>query len=378
MSSKTRHAEVAGAGIAGLAIATALAQRGWSVRVHERFPTVREVGAGIALGRNGVEALAALDALEETVADGQEISSWSITDQWGRTVQDELVAPRTLYSCRRESLQRALLHSAERHGVSVMTDTPVTGAYAGALISESGERFPADLVVGADGVGSRVRRSLEDQGLRVKRVDLKAGSLRFIIPRLPQDPVTTIPEWIAGNRRVGLLPLDAETIAMYMFCPPGDRSGRRLPLDLDTWIKSFPHLRSVFERLPTEGKWLPVLETRSSRWVHGNTVLLGDAAFSMAPNMGQGGSTALHVAITLADAVSGDLAVSSALPDWEKRLRDYVDYVQKWSGRYSHMVSQWPPIARKLRSSLFESLSRSKRLSSRFAGVETQTVKPVS
>lgn len=37
----TQHAEIAGAGIAGLAVATALAQRGWTVRVHERFPEVR-------------------------------------------------------------------------------------------------------------------------------------------------------------------------------------------------------------------------------------------------------------------------------------------------------------------------------------------------
>lgn len=374
MSSENRHAEVAGAGIAGLAVATALAQRGWDVTVHERFPTVREVGAGIALGRNGVEALAALGALEETIADGQEISSWSIGDEWGRTVQDEKVGAGMLYSCRRESLQRALLHAAERQGVNVVTDSPVTGVSNGRLLIEGGTSLPADLIVGADGVGSRVRRSLEEEGsIRVKRIDLKAGSLRFIIPRRPEDPVTTTPEWIVGNRRVGLLPLDDENIAMYMFCPPSDKRGRNLPLDKESWIASFPHLRSVFDRLPSEGTWLPVIETHCSRWTVGNTALLGDAAFSMAPNMGQGGSTALHVAITLADAVSGDAPVETALPEWESRLRDYVDYAQSWSGRYSHMVSQWPPIGRKIRSSVFARLSRSERLASRFAGVETRS-----
>ncbi len=102
-----RHAEISGAGIAGLAVATALAQHGWTVRVHERFPEVRELGAGIALGRNGVEALTALGALDEAVADGQAISRWTIMDQWGRTVQRGDIDGPYMYSATRKSLQRA-------------------------------------------------------------------------------------------------------------------------------------------------------------------------------------------------------------------------------------------------------------------------------
>ncbi|GAB3616718.1 NAD(P)/FAD-dependent oxidoreductase [Okibacterium endophyticum] len=370
MDSSKRHAEVAGAGIAGLAVAIALAQRGWTVTVHERFPSVREVGAGIALGRNAVEALAQLGAFEEAVADGQEIASWSIGDEWGNTLQDESVGERTMYSCRRESLQRALLRSALREGVAVVTGSGVVGVRDGDLVTEDGARHKADLIVGADGVGSRVRRSLQDVGIRTRRVDLKVASLRFMLPRIPGDPVDTMPEWISGNRRVGLLPFDDETIAMYMFCPPGDGRGRALPVDVASWTSSFPHLRAVFDRLPKEGTWLPVVETRNSTWTHDNAVLLGDAAFSMAPNMGQGGSTALHAAITLANAVSGERSVADALKRWESNERDYVDYVQTWSRRYSRMVSQWPPVGRRLRSLVFRGLSRSKRLAHRFAGIE--------
>jgi 2-methyl-3-hydroxypyridine 5-carboxylic acid dioxygenase len=47
----TRHAEIAGAGIAGLTAATVLAQRGWSVRVHEKGRELREIGAGIVQGQ---------------------------------------------------------------------------------------------------------------------------------------------------------------------------------------------------------------------------------------------------------------------------------------------------------------------------------------
>ena len=52
-----RRAEVAGAGFAGLTVSTALAQRGWSVRLHEQNDTVRDFGAGIVMWRNAMLAL---------------------------------------------------------------------------------------------------------------------------------------------------------------------------------------------------------------------------------------------------------------------------------------------------------------------------------
>lgn len=374
--STPRHAEVAGAGIAGLAVATALAQRGWTVRVHERYPAVREVGAGIALGKNGVDALRELGALDEAVGDGQRISSWTVGDQWGGTLQEEKVAV-DLYSARRESLQRSLLTTARAAGVEILTGSAVSGADSGALLTERGERFPADLVVGADGVGSRVRQS-QQAAYGSRRVDLKVASLRFIIDRVDSDPVHEQPEWLSGNRRVGLLPLAGGKIAMYMFCPPGDTRGRALPIDTASWTASFPHLRSVFERLPAEGTWLHVRETRTRRWVSGSTVLLGDAAFSMAPNMGQGGCTALHAAVTLAEYVNRDLPITESLAAWEAYERPYVDYVQTWSRRYSRIVSQWPLPLLRLRSPLYRALSRSKRLASRFAGVDLKEATTVS
>ena len=371
-----RHAEISGAGIAGLAVATALAQHGWTVRVHERFPEVREVGAGIALGRNGVEALRALGALDEAVADGQPISSWTITDQWGRTVQRGDIDGPFMYCATRKSLQRALFNSAQRAGAQVVVGSQVAGADAGGLVLEDGSRHPGDLIVGADGVGSRVRRSLQERGVRSRRIDLDVASLRYVIPRLPGDPVTEMPEWLHGNRRVGLLPLAGDRIAMYMFCPSGDTAGRALPVNVENWSACFPHLRGVFERLPREGTWLPVVETRSRSWAEGSTVLIGDAAYSMAPNLGQGGCTALHSAVTLAEAVDGSEPVALGLQRWELAERPYVDYVQTWSRRYSRMVSQWPVWGVRVRSVTFAALGRSARLNSRFAGVDLRRPVP--
>ena len=57
-----RHAEIAGAGFAGLTAACALAQRGWSVRVHERADRLRTTGAGIYIYENGLRVLEVVGA----------------------------------------------------------------------------------------------------------------------------------------------------------------------------------------------------------------------------------------------------------------------------------------------------------------------------
>src|SRR5579871_3937999 len=62
-----RHAEIAGAGFAGLTAACALAQRGWSVRVHERADRLRTTGAGIYIYENGLRVLEAVGAYDAAV-----------------------------------------------------------------------------------------------------------------------------------------------------------------------------------------------------------------------------------------------------------------------------------------------------------------------
>ena len=64
---KQRHAEIVGAGFAGLTAACALAQRGWSVRVHERADRLRTTGAGIYIYENGLRVLEAVGAYEAAV-----------------------------------------------------------------------------------------------------------------------------------------------------------------------------------------------------------------------------------------------------------------------------------------------------------------------
>ena len=68
------HAEIAGAGFAGLVAAIALADRGWTVRVHEQTPFLRAEGFALTIHGNGVKVLKALGVFGPAVAGAMRIS----------------------------------------------------------------------------------------------------------------------------------------------------------------------------------------------------------------------------------------------------------------------------------------------------------------
>ena len=81
-----RHAEIAGAGFAGLTAAAALAQRGWSVRIHERGDRLRTAGAGIFMYENGLRVFEALGAYDEAIAGAHAAYKREMRDDRNRTI----------------------------------------------------------------------------------------------------------------------------------------------------------------------------------------------------------------------------------------------------------------------------------------------------
>src|ERR1700759_4798983 len=81
-----RHAEIVGAGFAGLTAACALAQRGWSVRLHERADRLRPTGAGIYIYENGLRVLEALGAYDDAVRGAPFAHTRESRDDQNRTV----------------------------------------------------------------------------------------------------------------------------------------------------------------------------------------------------------------------------------------------------------------------------------------------------
>jgi 2-polyprenyl-6-methoxyphenol hydroxylase-like FAD-dependent oxidoreductase len=356
-----RHAEIAGGGLAGLTVATALAQRGWSVRVHERGRELREIGAGIFMWENAVRVLEQIGAADQALGRAERVDSWRLYDERQRLLQDDWMKDNAtrLFTVLRTDLHRALADAARAAGVEVRPQSLVSGATPeGELLLESGERLRADLVVGADGVGSPVRNSV---GLDLAVRDLQDGCSRHLIPRLPSDPVGNTLEYWNGGRRVGIVPVTPDQVYVYTCCPAKDLVGRQIPLDVESWSESFPSLRSIFERIPNEARWASFGDVQCHRWVKNRVALVGDAASAMAPNLGQAACLAMTNGYALATVLESYDDVPAGLEAWEARQRPVTDATQKYSRLYGKVGTRWPKPITDVRSAVVWAAGRSRR-----------------
>ena len=142
-----RHAEIAGAGFGGLVAAVALAQRGWSVRVHERTPAIRAEGFAIAMQPNMLRVLESLGLRERILSGGL-----LIVRRETRNGRDEVTMSlrgQGAHRVSRQHILNVLAAEAAALGVAIAPESPVAGADpAGELHLADGRRLSADLVVG--------------------------------------------------------------------------------------------------------------------------------------------------------------------------------------------------------------------------------------
>ncbi|ACP21596.1 putative monooxygenase (plasmid) [Sinorhizobium fredii NGR234] len=364
MTINGRHAEIAGAGIAGLTTAAALAQKGWSVRVHERGEELREIGAGIFMWENALRVLEAIGAYDEAIDGGERNQYWEIRDERERLLQSGWMMQGTrLYTILRSQLHKALANAATRAGVEIVVNSRVSGATEdGQLLLENGQKLKADLIVGADGVNSAVRNSL---GLAKRVVDLQDGCGRYLIPRIPEDAAGRSLEYWNGGRRVGVVPASRDTVYLYVCCPASDHVGRLSPPDRKSWTKSFPALASYIDRLTDNGRWASFSDVTCHSWRKGNVAILGDAAHAMSPNLGQGAGVSMQTGFVLADELSRTPEIRAALASWEARQRPVVDATQKFSRLYGRVGTRWPRPLLDLRSAFVWGVGKSTRIQRR-------------
>jgi 2-polyprenyl-6-methoxyphenol hydroxylase-like FAD-dependent oxidoreductase len=348
----SRHAEIAGAGIGGLAAAAALARRGWTVRVHERNPELRAVGAGIYLYENGLRVLQSIGAFDDAARGCHQGTVRETRDDTNRTVSTVRWSPdppRRVVSIARQQLLRALASAATAAGAELRFDSAAAaGERSGTLVLANGERLTADLVVAADGINSRVRDSLDLLQIRVRHAD---GCIRVMVPCMPEEVETaegrkSIEYW-SGTRRILYTPCSRSELYLALTALDRDADAKAVPLRKEVWKRSFPHLAHLIDRIDEQGRW-DVFETvRLHRWSAGRVAVLGDAAHAMAPNLGQGGGCALMNGLALAVALDESSDVEGALHRWEARERPLTEHTQRVSALYSR-VTTLPPRVRGL------------------------------
>ncbi|MGP3967270.1 FAD-dependent oxidoreductase [Streptomyces sp. 6N223] len=339
-----RHAEIAGAGFAGLTAATALAQRGWTVRVHEKGAHLREQGAGIVLWHNSLKVLKAIDAYDGVMADSM-TPPWYETRRQHLSVSHEDFGGMPWRTMTRPHLHKVLLETALRAGVEIRTGSEVVAADPrGGLTLASGEVLTADLVVGADGVRSPVRDSA---GFEQERWKSQDGIFRFLVPRSKEELGgedewdNVIDFWNLEPRylRVLYVPCNERELYIALGAPRADEQATRTPIDLGLWTGTFPDLAPVLRHAhaASDPRYYGYQTTFLPEWTRGVVALVGDAAHAMCPALAQGAGCAMANAYTLAVAATEAerSGIAEALHAWERWERPITDRCQKRSADFA-------------------------------------------
>lgn len=298
---------IAGGGIGGLATALAVLRAGKRPVVLERVPEQAVVGSGLSLWPNAIRALDALGVGAEVRARAVSDANGGIRDAAGRLLlAADAAALRERFGepivVHRAELV-AILRDALPDGV-VHTGIGVTAAdESGRVVTTARERH-AELVVGADGIRSVVRRAVAGE------VEPRyAGYTAWRTVVTPSEPVTEFGETWGRGQRFGFAPLAGGRVYCFATAnaPAGAPDGGLAELRerFADWHAPIPMLLAAADPaavLRHDIYDLPALP----RFTAGRIALVGDAAHAMTPDLGQGACQALEDAVTLGAILAGD------------------------------------------------------------------------
>lgn len=325
----TRHVEIAGAGITGLTLAAALAQSGWTVRVHESAAELRSTGGGLYLREDGAQAARRLGIWDEILEGAFAPAGLELrVDGRQLSVEPEDPNVRTML---RNHLHGTLATAARRAGAEILFGSKVVAASAdGHLDLADGSRRKADLVVAADGVGSAIPASL---GIAARRLRYDDGLIRVLLDRrvlVGEQWERTIDFWHYGETALRILysPCSPQHCYLCLMSAVGDDQASALPIAIDYWSRAFPELRPLLAQPGTSARYDRYGMIRLEQWSRGRAAVIGDAAHGMPSSLGRGASVGMLSAVELAARLADSASIEAALGAWETGQRPLVELVQ--------------------------------------------------
>jgi len=329
MSVKPR-ALVIGAGVAGPATALFLARAGYEPAVFESYPGRASVGGALAIAPNGMSVMGELGLADRVVAAGSAVDGFGFRTKRGRALGSMAYGPAGRYRFPAVSLSRNTFYGIVLDALEKRGTAPSFGKRLEAIEQDDGgitARFAdgsaerGDILVGADGIHSAVRRLvLADAPQPAFTGLIGAGGFlprRAFLERVGARAESTIQLFFGEGAFFGCAPGDRREVdgaywwhALARERPlteaerealTGEAGVAELMRAGDGWCAL---VRDVIAATTTHIAPLDLFDVASlPRWHAGRAILVGDAAHAVSPHSGQGASMALEDAIALAKAL---------------------------------------------------------------------------
>lgn len=348
---------IAGAGIGGMTCAIAMLKNGFNVDVYEAALELSDVGAGITLAPNAMHGMQYLGLADEILSCAIQPAqqhlrghkNGEVIRELDRSDMKEKYGAPYCYSHRADFhsiLVKAVIKTGGRiHLASEIVDSGANEK-AGWIQLANGEKVEGDIVVGADGLKSVIRRKFAPAPAKFTG----HVAYRGLVP--VNEPLKSLADkpgaFVGPERLVAFYPLrNGELINLVFLSRQSgwEKDGWTIPAERQELKKIYQGWAEPVQNMIAnldEGKlfkWAVNAHEPLEYWtLDDRLVLLGDAAHAMTPFLGQGAAMAIEDAVVLARSMKAATSIAEGLTIYETARRNYTAIVLEESNAHANRL----------------------------------------